>query len=104
MAATELNAWDRLLAVATLGTRRAPVNEAMLWPTAELAPAGADLPNESKLLRAAAAQRLYDIAGTRSCAQAAGEAPAVVPVDRTRLVSEAAAMRLLRMMRGQHPE
>lgn len=102
--AAELNTWDRLLAVATLGTRRAPVNEATLWPTAELAPAGADLPAESKLLRAAAAQRLYDIAGTRSSAQDASEAPAVVPVDRTRLVSEAAAMRLLRMMRGQHPE
>lgn len=103
MAATELKAWDRLLAVATLGTRRAPVNDATLWPAAELAPAGTDLPTESKFLRAAAAQRLYDIAGNRSSPQVAAEESVPVPVDRTRLVSEAAAMRLLRMMRGQHP-
>jgi hypothetical protein len=104
MAAPEINAWARLLSVATLGTRRAPVNETTLWPTAELAPAGADGSIELKFLRAAAAQRVYDMAGTRSTPQATGEAHAPVLVDRTRLVCEAAAMRLLRMMRGQHPE
>jgi len=104
MAATQLSAWDRLLAVATLGTRRAPVNETSLWPTAELAPAGAEATAELKFLRAAAAQRLYDIAGTRSPAQASSEELAPVPVDRTRFVSEAAAMRLMRMIRGEHAE
>ena len=59
MAASELNAWDRLLAVATLGTRRTPINETTLWPTAELAPAGADAGVELKFLRAAAAQRRW---------------------------------------------
>lgn len=104
MATTELTAWDRLLGVATLGTRRAPVNETTLWPTAELAPAGADASAELKFLRAAAAQRLYDMAGTRSTPHAVGEEHAPVPVDRTRFVAEVAAMRLLRMIRGEHPE
>jgi hypothetical protein len=104
MAAPELDAWGRLLSIATLGTRRAPVDDAVLWPSAELAPAGADGNIELKFLRAAAARRVYDMAGTRFAPQAAGEALAPVHVDRTRFVSEAAAMRLLRMMRGQHPE
>jgi hypothetical protein len=103
MAATQLSAWDRLLAVATLGTRRAPVNETSLWPAAELAPAGAEATAELKFLRAAAAQRLYDIAGTRS-PQVSVEETAPVPVDRARFVSEAAALRLLRMIRGEHAE
>jgi hypothetical protein len=102
MAASD-NAWDRLIGAATLGTRRAPVNETMLWPTAELASAGADASLELKLLRAAAARRLYDVAGARAMPQAVSEEPPV-PVDRSRLVSEVAAMRLLRMMRGEHPE
>lgn len=100
MAASD-NAWDRLLAVATLGTRRAPVNETSLWPTAELAPAGADASMELKFLRTAAAQRLYDVAGTRATAQVVSDEPPV-HIDRTQLVSEVAAMRLLRMMRGEH--
>jgi hypothetical protein len=95
--------WDRLLAVATLGTRRAPLDETSLWPTAELAPAGADVSVELKFLRAAAAQRLYDVAGTRATPQALTEEQPPVQIDRTRLVSEVAAMRLLRMMRGEHP-
>jgi hypothetical protein len=102
MAASD-TAWDRLIAVATLGTRRAPVNETTLWPTAELAPAGEGASMELKFLRAAAARRLYDVAGTRATAQVVSDEPAV-PVDRTRLVSEVAAMRLLRMMRGEHPD
>lgn len=104
MAATELTGWDRLLAVATLGTRRAPVNETTLWPVAELAPAGSEAAAELKFLRAVAAQRLYDIAGTRSAAQGVSDEHAPMQIDRTRFVSEAAAMRLLRMIRGQHPE
>lgn len=104
MAGSELNAWDRLLSVATLGTRRAPVNETTLWPTAELAPAGAEAGLELKFLRAAAAQRLHDVAGTRSTPQLFDEARAPLQVDRGRLVSEAAAMRLLRMIRGEHSE
>lgn len=103
MAASD-NAWDRLLAVATLGTRRAPINEATLWPTQELTPAGAEASMELKFLRAAAAQRLYEVAGTRSTSQPPIDEQPPVPVDRTRLVSEVAAMRLLRMMRGEHPE
>jgi hypothetical protein len=104
MAGTEPTAWDRLLGVATLGTRRTPVNETLLWPTAELAPAGADAAAELKFLRAVAARRLYDVAGTRSTPQPASDEHAPVPVDRTRFVSEVAAMRLLRMIRGQHAE
>src|SRR5688572_26181136 len=104
MAGTELTAWDRLLGVATLGTRRTPVNETSLWPTAELASAGADAAAELKFLRAVAARRLYDVAGTRSTPQPASDEHAPVPVDRTRFVSEVAAMRLLRMIRGQHAE
>lgn len=102
MAASD-NAWNRLLAVATLGTRRAPIDETTLWPTQELAPAGAGTSMELKLLRAAAAQRLYEVAGTRSTSQPIDEQPPV-PIDRTKLLSEVAAMRLLRMMRGEHAE
>jgi hypothetical protein len=104
MAGSDLNAWDRLVSVATLGTRRAPMNEAALWPTDELAPAGADAGSELKFLRAAAAQRLYDMAGRRSAPEPSGEEHAPVHVDRTRLVSEVAAMRLLRMIRGEHSQ
>jgi len=100
----ELNAWDRLLGVATLGTRRTPVNEVTLWPAAELAAAGTDAAAELQFLRAAAAQRLYDIAGARSAVQASSEEHAVVDVDRTRFVSELAALRLLRMIRGEHAD
>jgi hypothetical protein len=96
-------AWDRLLGVATLGTRRAPLNEATLWPTAALAPAAHEAGTELTLLRAAAAQRLYDVAGTRSLSQPVSEEHAPVPVDPARFVSELAAMRWLRMIRGEHP-
>jgi hypothetical protein len=102
MAQSAHKAWDRLLGVATLGTRRAPIDEAALWPDPALTAAGEAASAELKLLRAAAAQRLHDVAGIRAATADPAEERMTVAVDRTRFVSEAAAMRLLRMTRGEH--
>src|SRR5688572_5518992 len=103
MASDVMKAWDRLVSIATLGTRRAPVNEAELWPHADFTKAGEGASTELKVLRAAAAQRLFDVAGKRLAAQPASQEPTEIQVDRSRFVPEAAALRLLRMMQGEHP-
>jgi hypothetical protein len=53
-------------------------------------------------LRAAAAQRLYDVAGKRIAASPVIQERTEIQVDRSRFVPEAAALRLLRMLRGEH--
>jgi hypothetical protein len=101
----ELNTWERLTAIATLGTRRGSFAEVSVWPDAELAEAAvADSPEKS-LLRAAAATLAWNLAGRRVAAES--ELPAIPPIpeiERTALASEAASMRLVRMIGGDRRE
>ncbi len=55
---------------ATLGTRRAPLETQSLWPEASLAPLSEPASPERTLLRAASAQRLWDLAGARAAPEA----------------------------------
>ena len=102
MSSSEHSGWDHVLSVALLGTRRALPNEASLWPRPELSAAAQGALPEVKLLRAAAVQHLMRVAGTRAAPELAA-APRQTEVDRTRCVSDAAAMRLVRMIRGDYP-
>ncbi len=95
--------WDHVLSTALLGTRRAPVNEAVLWPNAELRLAAEGGSSEVKLLRAAAAQHAMRVAGSRVAPDGI-EPPPPVEVERSRFVTEAAAMRLVRMIKGDYPD
>src|SRR5690348_5116702 len=65
--AQEMPFVEQLAAVATLGTRRAPLPKELAWPHASLAPLGANAAApETTLLRAAIAGALWDAAGGRS--------------------------------------
>lgn len=102
MPAHEISEWERLLSVATLGTRRATLNEQTAWPSDALAGAGSDASAELKLLRLVAATRLWNLAGARAAANATSSAPAPAEPHARRFATEAAAMRLARMVSGDH--
>jgi hypothetical protein len=110
--ATSLTSWERLAAIATLGTRRAPLPKDALWPEASLAAAGSEKTTpEMLLLRAAAATWLWDVAGTRAAAQDTEPAPILTlprPAGEGReevsAASEAASWRLARMIGGERRE
>ena len=76
---TPLSAWNRLASLATLGTRRAPLETQSLWPEASLAPLSEPASPERTLLRAASAQRLWDLAGSRAAPEANVTQPAPAP-------------------------
>jgi hypothetical protein len=103
MSGAHRNGWDHALSTALLGIRRAPVNEAMLWPHAELRLAADGDSAELKLLRATAAQYVMQVAGSRAAAERV-DTPSPIEVDRSRFVTEAAAMRLIRMIKGGYPD
>jgi hypothetical protein len=101
MTAAELMAnWNALIATATLGTQRgAPVSSAKLWPTVDLGPPPG--PAERVLLRTAAANHLWQLAGVR-IAPTQRVSPDIAPVTDAPLVSESAVWRLARMLAGDH--
>jgi Family of unknown function (DUF5691) len=103
--ATPLTSWERLAAIATLGTRRAPLPKDALWPEESLAAAANEsTAPEMALLRAAAATWLWDVAGARAAAQSAESGQVSVPAPSQPLASEAASWRLARMIGGERPE
>jgi hypothetical protein len=104
MSAHELSAWNRLLSVATLGTRRASLDERTLWPSDVLAGAGENASVELKFLRLAAATQLWETAGSRAPADGTAIASETVEQSSQPFLSEAAAMRLVRMLTGDHGE
>lgn len=94
-----ITSWERLIAAATLGTSRAPVDPQTLWPDPAIAHETET--SERTLLRAAAASYLWTRAGVRGAPskQMRGSAPA--PPSQA-LVDEVAAWRLGRMIGGDH--
>jgi hypothetical protein len=102
--ATPLTSWERLAAIATLGTRRAPLPKDAVWPEASLAAAANEnTPPETVLLRAAAATWLWTVAGMRA-AQSSDSVQVDVPAPSGSLASEAASWRLARMIGGEQRE
>jgi hypothetical protein len=102
--AAPLTSWERLAAIAMLGTRRAPLPKDPIWPEASLAAAAPEsTAPETVLLRAAAATWLWNVAGIRA-AQSSPTEQVDVPVPSTALASEAAAWRLARMIGGEQRE
>src|SRR6188768_2990838 len=100
--ATALTSWERLAAIATLGTRRAPLPKDAIWPEASLAAAAneATAP-ETLLLRAAAATWLWGVAGVRAAQSSSESVQVDVPAPTHPLASEAASWRLARMIGGE---
>src|SRR5687768_10842089 len=68
--------WERLTALATLGTARAGVRVDELWPDPTLRVEGSQ---EQSLLRAAAATHLWLLAGQRVMGSARDNSPSNVP-------------------------
>ena len=95
-------AWSRLTAVATLGTNRAPLPAESIWPDASLA---SDTESaERKLLRAAAATHLWQLAGQRTAPAPSASNNDAPARDTQHMLSEPAAWRLARMINGEHRE
>jgi hypothetical protein len=102
--ATPLTSWERLAAIATLGTRRAPLPKDAIWPEESLAAAANEnTAPETLLLRAAAATWVWGIAGVRA-AQSSASVQVDVPAPSGSLASEAACWRLARMIGGEQRE
>ncbi|HJY38204.1 MAG TPA: DUF5691 domain-containing protein [Steroidobacteraceae bacterium] len=102
--ATPLTSWERLAAIATLGTRRAPLPKDTLWPEESLVAAANESNSpEALLLRAAVATWLWNVAGFRA-AQSAESAQVDVPAPSNALAPEAASWRLARMIGGEQRE
>jgi len=95
--------FDKLAALATLGTRRAPLPKELGWPHESLAPVGArEAGAETLLLRAAAAGALWSAAGGRTAPAPASGVAADFPPRAPREISEPAAWRLARIAGGEH--
>jgi hypothetical protein len=95
--------FEKLTAVATLGTRRAPLPQNPDWPHESLAVMDADASAELKLLRIAAASALWTAAGTRAGSAPVSGVDAGFPAPPAREISEPAAWRLARIVGGEHP-
>src|SRR5688500_12171986 len=92
--------WERLAAIATLGTARTAARIDELWPDPTLMVAGSP---EQSLLRAAAATHLWLQAGQRVSPDAPGDPIDAAPVaDQTPQLRETGAWRLGRMLSGEH--
>lgn len=102
MSAATIPPFERLAAIATLGTRRAPLPKESPWPDESLATAGAEpVARETCLLRAAAAGTVWERAGTRA-APGSMAAPSDFPASASRELDESAGWRLARMVGGEH--
>jgi hypothetical protein len=100
---TPLSAWERLTAVATLGTERAPIPTDALWPDPTTSHPEGSPPQT--LLRAAGATYLWNLAGQRAPVEPASPVRADVLLnDPATHVHERAAWRLARMINGEHKE
>ena len=94
--------WNTITTAATLGTQRGAPDLGPMWPSGELsAPAGQS--PERALLRTAAANYLWQLAGMR-CAPQNSPVMAPAPSDESRQVSETAAWRLAKMLSGDRRE
>ena len=93
--------WDAVVSVATLGTSRTALPAEILSESA-LVPAGDT--RERSLLRVAAMQHLSRLAGMRFPSLGAPAPAPPAPATPARVVSEAAAWRLGRMLTGEHRE
>lgn len=101
MGAANIPPFERLAAIATLGTRRAPLPKESPWPDESLAPAGAEpIARETCLLRAAAAAAVWERAGTRAAPGAAFAAD--FPARVAQELDESAGWRLARILGGEH--
>lgn len=101
--AAPLTAWERLAAVATLGTERAPLPADSLWPDSSTAQPGGS--PEQTLLRAAGATYLWNLAGQRAPVEPASPVGAEAPSnDPATHVMESAAWRLARMINGEYKD
>jgi len=99
----DISPFARLAAIATLGTRRAPLPKESPWPDDSLAPAGAEpATRETCLLRAAAAGAIWERAGTRA-GQGAAPLPRDFPAQAGRELDEFAGWRLTRILGGEYP-
>jgi Family of unknown function (DUF5691) len=94
--------WSTITTAVTLGTQRGAPELGQVWPSSELS-APADQSPERALLRAAAANYLWQLAGMRFAPQ---NPPAIVPAPpaESRQVSEIAAWRLAKMLSGDRRE
>lgn len=104
MGAENISQFEKLAAIATLGTRRAPLPKESPWPDESLAAAGVEpVARETCLLRAAAAGVVWERAGVRA-APAAGVATQEFPArEGARWLDESAGWRLARIVGGEHP-
>ena len=95
--------FDQLAALATLGTRRAPLPKDLGWPHESLAGVGTRTAGaETLLLRAAAAGALWSAAGARTAPAPSSGVAADFPPRAAREISEPAAWRLARIAGGEH--
>jgi len=102
MSAAKIPQFERLAAIATLGTRRAPLPKESPWPDDSLAPAGAEpASRETCLLRAAAAGAVWERAGVRAASSAAA-LPQDFPARVVQELDESAGWRLARIVGGEH--
>jgi hypothetical protein len=100
MSAADSNtAWSSIASLAALGTSRASQPVDALWPDASFAMPG-DTP-ESTLLRVAAAHYLWHLSGSRVAISEVDPVENAPPVEE-KIVSEAAAWRMGRMLNGEH--
>jgi hypothetical protein len=100
-AAESSKAWTSIVSLAALGTSRASQPVDALWPDASLAMPGDTA--EGTLLRLAAASYLWQLAGSRVAAAALTPVENAPPIE-DKLVGEAAAWRMARMLSGDHRE
>jgi hypothetical protein len=104
MSAANIPPFERLAAIATLGTRRAPLPKESPWPDESLAAAGADpVARETCLLRAAAAGVVWERAGVRAAPTAEAAVQDFPPRESARWLDESAGWRLARIVGGEHP-
>jgi hypothetical protein len=103
---TSLSSWERIISIATLGTRRAPLPKEGLWPESSLeSVASRTSSSELALLRAAAAAWLFEVAGRRPAAhQETASFRGFPSVSDQDFVAQPAAWRLGRMINGEHRE
>ena len=102
MGAAGISPFSRLAAIATLGTRRAPLPKESPWPDDSLAPAGAEpATREICLLRAAAAGAIWERAGTRA-GQGMADLPRDFPTQIARELDESTGWRLARILGGDY--
>lgn len=99
----EPGAWEKITTVATLGTRRGTSPEPLTWPHEAIAAAATGASVERSILRCAAATYLWSFAGSRVAVAPTEVSEPAPPITGT-FASEAASLRLLRMIGGDYRE